>query len=72
LLYIDSVEEVLSLFEVELKKPRNLSASESEGRGHGEGVGVYATLLQSDTIVTTIQSYGRKSRFIRSKLFIMN
>ena len=54
-LYIDSAEEVVSLFEVELQKPRNLSASESEERGHGKGVGVYATLLQSGTI----QSYGR-------------
>jgi hypothetical protein len=50
LLYIDSAEEVVSLFEVELQKPRNLSASEREERGHGEGVGVYATLLQSDTL----------------------
>ena len=41
-LYIDSVEEVVSLFEVEMKKPRNLSASESEECGPGEGVGVYA------------------------------
>jgi len=49
-LYIDSAEEVVSLFEVELQKPRNLSASESEERGHGEGGGVYATLLQSDTL----------------------
>ena len=50
LLYIDSTEEVVNLFKVELQKPRNLSASESEGRGHGEGVGVYATLVQSDTL----------------------
>ena len=39
----------LSLFEVELLKPRNLSAHESEEYEHGEGVGVHATLLQSDT-----------------------
>ena len=50
LLYIDSVEEVVIVCEVELQKPRNLSASESEEHGHGEGVGVYATLLQSDTL----------------------
>ena len=50
LLYIDSTEEVVILFEVELQKPRTLSASESEERRHGEGVGVYATLLQSDTL----------------------
>ena len=49
-LYIDSAEEVVSLFEVELQKPRNLSAHESEECEHGEGVGVYATLLQSDTL----------------------
>ena len=55
LLYIDSAEEVVSLFEVELQKPRNLSAHESEECEHGEGVGVYATLLQSDTV----QPYGR-------------
>ena len=28
--YIDSTEEVVSLFEVDLQKPRNLSAHESE------------------------------------------
>ncbi len=44
------------LFEVELQKPRNLSASESEDRGHGEGVGVYATLLQSDTVQWSLKS----------------
>jgi hypothetical protein len=33
LLYIDSAEEVVSLFAVELQKPRNLSISESEERG---------------------------------------
>jgi hypothetical protein len=27
----------VSLFEVELQKPRNLSSSESEESGHGEG-----------------------------------
>ena len=47
---IDSTEEVVNLFEVELQKPRNLSAHESEECEHGEGVGVYATLLQSDTL----------------------
>ena len=50
LLYIDSTEEDVSLFQVELQKPRNLSVSESEECGHGEGVGVYPTLLQSDTL----------------------
>jgi hypothetical protein len=55
LVYIDSVEEVLTPVEVELQKPRNLSASEIQERGHGEGVGVYVTLLQSDSV----QSYGR-------------
>ncbi len=29
---IDSTEEVISLFEVEIQKPRNLSASEREDR----------------------------------------
>ncbi len=38
------------LFQVELQKPGNISASESEERGDGEGVCVYATLLQSDTL----------------------
>ena len=37
---IDSTEEVLSLFEVEVQKPIDLSASESEECGYGEGVGV--------------------------------
>ena len=49
-LYIDSAEEVVSLFEVELQKPRNLSAHEREECEHGKGGGVYATLLQSDTL----------------------
>ena len=44
---IDSVEEVVNLFEVELQKPRNLSAHESGQCEHGEGVGVYASLMQS-------------------------
>jgi hypothetical protein len=44
LLYIiDSTEEVLSLFEVDLQKTIDES-------GYGEGVGVYVTLLQSDTL----------------------
>ena len=47
---IDSAEEVVSLFEVELQKPRNLSAHESEEYEDGEGVGVYDTLFQSDTV----------------------
>jgi hypothetical protein len=47
---VNSTKEVVSLFEVELQKPRNLSAHESEECEHGEGVGVYATLLQSDTL----------------------
>ena len=38
-LYIDSDEEVVSLFEVELQKPRNLSVHESEECEYGEGVG---------------------------------
>ncbi len=42
---IDSTEEVVVLFDVELQKPRNLSTSESEECGHGEGVGMYVTLL---------------------------
>ena len=33
--YIDSTEKVVSLFEVELQKPRNLSAHESEECEHG-------------------------------------
>ena len=55
-LYIDSTEEVGSLFEVELQKPRNLSTHESEECEHGEGVGVHDTSTQSDTV----QSYGRE------------
>ena len=47
---IDSTEEVVDLIEIDLQKPRNLSAHESEECEHGEGVGVYATLLQSDTV----------------------
>ena len=34
-LYIDSTEEVVSLFEVEVQKPRNLNGSEGEERGYG-------------------------------------
>ena len=45
ILYIDSTEDVVSLFEVELQKPRNLSAHESEECDHGEGVGVYTGCL---------------------------
>ena len=44
-LYIDSVEEVVRLFEVEIQKLRNLSVHESEECEHGEGVCVYPTLL---------------------------
>ena len=55
ILYIDSTEEVVTLFEVELQKPRNLKTHESEECEYGVGVGVYTTLLQSDTV----QSYGR-------------
>jgi hypothetical protein len=40
----------MCLFEVELQKPRNLSAGESEERGDWEGVCVNDTLLQSDTL----------------------
>ena len=47
---VDSVEEVVGLFEVELQKPRNLSVHESEECEYGQGVGVYDTLLQSDTL----------------------
>ena len=47
---IDSSEEVVNLFEVELQKPRNLSVHESGECDHGEGMGVYDTLLQSDTL----------------------
>ncbi len=50
LIYIDSTEEVVSLFEVEVQKPRNLNTSESEDRGDGEGVGVYPNPLESDTL----------------------
>ena len=49
-LYIDSTEEVVCVFEVELQKPRNLSVHESEECEPGEGVVVYDTLLQSDTL----------------------
>ncbi len=45
---IDSTEEVVSLFELDLQKPRNLSTHEREEREHGEGRDVYATVLQSD------------------------
>ena len=37
-LYIDSTEEVVSFFEVELQKQMNLSTHESEECDHGEGV----------------------------------
>jgi hypothetical protein len=47
---VDSSEECISLLEIELQKPRNLSPHESEESEHGEGVGVYDTLLQSDTV----------------------
>ena len=47
-LYIDSSEEVVSLFEVEFQKPRNLSVHESEECDHGEGVGVYTTCFVMD------------------------
>ena len=50
LLYIDSTEEVVRLFEVELQKPRNLSTHESEECEYGEGGCVYATLMVSDTL----------------------
>ena len=43
-LFIDCAEEVVSLLEVELQKPRNLSAHESEECEHGEGVGVYVMM----------------------------
>ena len=39
-LYIDSVEEVVRLLEVELQKPRNMSVHESEECEHGVDVGV--------------------------------
>jgi hypothetical protein len=56
---IDSAEEVVSLFEVELYEPRNLSAHESEECDNGKGVGVYFALLQSDTIAI----WSHKSRY---------
>ena len=37
---IDSTEEVVSLFEMQLQKTKNLSAHESEECEHGEVVGV--------------------------------
>ncbi len=46
-LYIDSSEEVVSLFEVELQKPRNLSASDREEIGNGEGRDVFPKVLFS-------------------------
>ena len=45
----------ISLFEVDLQKPRNLNEHESEECEDGEGVGVYPTLLESDKL----QTYGR-------------
>ena len=57
-LYINSVEEVVSLFQVDLQKSRNLSAHEREECEHGKGGGVYATLLQSDTV----QPYGNSKQ----------
>ena len=42
---LDSTEGVVSLFEVEMQKPRNLSVHESDQCEHGEGVGVYTTLM---------------------------
>ena len=47
---IDSTEEVVIFFEVDLQRPKNLSVYESEECEYGEGVVVYATLLQSDTL----------------------
>ena len=38
---IDSDEQVISLFEVDLQKPRNLSVYDSEECEHEEGVCVY-------------------------------
>jgi hypothetical protein len=43
--YIDSNEEVVSLFQVEFQKPRNLSVIESEESGYGVGVRVYCFFL---------------------------
>ena len=48
--YIDSTEEVVRLFVVELQKPRNLCAHESEECDQGEGLGVCVTLLQTGTL----------------------
>ena len=47
---IDSTEEIVRFFEVDLQKPRNLSVHESGECEDGEGVGVYPTLLKSDTL----------------------
>ncbi len=55
LLYIESSEDAVSLFKVELQKTRNLTVSEREERGHGTCGDVHAALLQSDTV----QPYGR-------------
>ena len=41
---IDSTEEVVRLFEVELQKPRNLSTHESEECEYGEVVGLLVLL----------------------------
>jgi hypothetical protein len=73
LLYIDSSEEVVILFEVELQKPRNLSASESEGCGNGEGVGVYATLclLLIDKARSKDKTYIWVSVWWKTKIYLL-
>jgi hypothetical protein len=56
LLYIDSAQEVVSVSEVELQKPRNLSASESEERGRGEDASVTKLIFFSKTIPPRVAS----------------
>ena len=59
---IDSPEDGIILFEVDLQKPRNLSTSGREECGHGEGVCVYTALIQSESCLLLIGEARAKYR----------
>ncbi len=67
-LYIDSTEEVVNLYEVEVQKRRNLSVHESEESDHGEGVGVMSRLTAN--IPTKIVSDQKTLIFFCDFLFL--